>query len=52
MPAAPVVRAGLKGLDANKAVVIPGFPNKIGAQVSRFLPARARCAGSSARIKV
>ena len=25
MPAAPVVAAGLKGLDGNKAVVIPGF---------------------------
>jgi uncharacterized protein len=37
MPAEPVVRAGLAGLDANKAVVIPGFKNKIGAQASRFL---------------
>jgi hypothetical protein len=37
MPAAPVVRAGLAGLDANKAVVIPGFRNKVGAQASRFL---------------
>jgi short-subunit dehydrogenase len=37
MPAAPVVAAGLAGLDANKAVVIPGFKNKIGAQASRFL---------------
>jgi hypothetical protein len=36
MPAAPVVRAGLAGLDANKAVVIPGFRNKVGAQASRF----------------
>lgn len=33
-----VVRAGLKGLDANKAVVIPGAPNKVTAQMSRFLP--------------
>jgi short-subunit dehydrogenase len=38
MPAAPVVAAGLDGLDRNKAVVIPGFKNKIGAQASRFLP--------------
>jgi uncharacterized protein len=37
MPAAPVVEAGLDGLDRNKAVVIPGFRNKIGAQASRFL---------------
>lgn len=37
MPAAPVVAAGLAGLDRNKAVVIPGFKNKIGAQASRFL---------------
>jgi len=37
MPAAPVVAAGLAGLDSNKAVVIPGFKNKIGAQASRFL---------------
>jgi len=37
MAAAPVVRAGLDGLDRNKAVVIPGFKNKIGAQASRFL---------------
>lgn len=37
MPAAPVVSAGLAGLDANKAVVIPGFKNKVGAQASRFL---------------
>jgi len=36
MPAAPVVRAGLAGLDANKAVVVPGFRNKVGAQASRF----------------
>jgi short-subunit dehydrogenase len=38
MPAAPVVRAGLAGLDADKAVVIPGFRNKATAQASRFLP--------------
>jgi len=37
MPAAPVVAAGLDGLDRNKAVVIPGFKNKVGANASRFL---------------
>lgn len=37
MPAAPVVAAGLDGLDRNKAVVVPGLKNKIGAQMSRFL---------------
>jgi short-subunit dehydrogenase len=39
--AAHVVRAGLKGLDRNKAVVIPGWPNKATANVSRFLPRAA-----------
>ncbi len=33
-----VVEAGLKGLWANKAVVIPGLTNKLGAQGHRFLP--------------
>ena len=37
-PAAAVVAAGLKGLDANKAIVIPGLPNKLTAQVNRILP--------------
>lgn len=37
MDAAPVVALGLDGLDRNKAVVIPGFKNKVGAQASRFL---------------
>jgi len=50
MPAAPVVRAGLAGLDANKAVVIPGFRNKIGAQASRVLT-RAAMRGIIGRIK-
>lgn len=36
-----VVRAGLKGLDRNKAIVIPGLPNKTTAQISRFLPRAA-----------
>ncbi len=51
MPAAPVVRAGLDGLDRNKAVVIPGFKNKIGAQASRFLT-RAAMRRIIGRIKV
>lgn len=34
----PVVAAGLAGLTANKAIVIPGALNKVGAQGSRFLP--------------
>lgn len=33
-----VVSAGLEGLDANKAVVIPGLANKISAQSSRIIP--------------
>lgn len=36
--AAGVVAAGLKGLDRNKAVVIPGLTNKISAQSSRLIP--------------
>lgn len=34
----PVVAAGLAGLSANKAIVIPGVLNKVGAQGGRFLP--------------
>jgi short-subunit dehydrogenase len=51
MPAVPVVAAGLAGLDANKAVVIPGFRNKIGAQASRLLT-RAAMRRIIGRIKV
>ena len=51
MPAAPVVAAGLDGLDRNKAVVIPGFKNKIGAQMSRLLP-RSTMRNIIGRIKV
>ena len=36
--AADVVRAGLDGLDAKRAVVIPGLLNKAGAQGHRLLP--------------
>ncbi len=50
-PAAPVVRAGLRGLDRNKAVVIPGLPNKVTAQISRLLP-RAAMRRLVGRIKV
>lgn len=38
MEAAPVVRAGLDGLENNRAVVIPGATNKIGAWSTRFAP--------------
>ena len=38
MDAAPVVRAGLDGLEANRAVVIPGAVNKAGAWSTRFAP--------------
>jgi len=51
VPAKPVVAAGLKGLDANKAVVIPGFRNKVGAQLSRLLP-RSTMRNIIGRIKV
>ena len=33
-----VVEAGLDGLDRNKAVVVPGLVNKIGAASTRFAP--------------
>lgn len=46
-----VVRAGLRGLDRNKAIVIPGIANKVGAQSSRFLP-RAVIRRVIARIKM
>jgi short-subunit dehydrogenase len=51
MPAAPVVALGLAGLDRNKAVVIPGFRNKVGAQLSRLLP-RSTMRNIIGRIKV
>lgn len=34
----PVVAAGLAGLAANKAIIIPGAMNRVGAQGARFLP--------------
>jgi short-subunit dehydrogenase len=36
--AASVVRAGLEGLDSNRAVVVPGLLNKVGAASTRFVP--------------
>jgi short-subunit dehydrogenase len=38
MNAQEVVEAGLKGLDANRAVVVTGWVNKIGAASTRFAP--------------
>ena len=38
MDAGPVVRAGLEGLDANRAIVIPGAVNKPGAWSTRLAP--------------
>jgi uncharacterized protein len=38
---ASVVAAGLKGLDRNKAIVVPGFTNKLTAQSSRVIPRAA-----------
>ena len=48
MDAGPVVRVGLDGLDANRAVVIPGAINKAGAISTRFAPRSVvrRIAGS------
>jgi hypothetical protein len=36
-----VVRAGLRGLDRNRAVVVPGWTNKATANLSRILPRAA-----------
>lgn len=33
-----VVAAGLKGLERNRAVIIPGFTNKLSAQSNRLIP--------------
>jgi len=38
MNAPEVVKAGLDGIDKNKAVVIPGLINKAGALSGRFAP--------------
>jgi short-subunit dehydrogenase len=50
-PADAVVRAGLKGLDRNKAIVIPGLPNKVTSQMNRILP-RSAMRNIVGRIKV
>ena len=49
--ASSVVRAGLQGLDRNRAIVIPGIANRVGAQASRVLP-RAAMRRIIAAIKV
>jgi hypothetical protein len=46
-----VVRAGLRGLDRNRAIVIPGATNKIGAFGTRLMP-RAALRRIVARIKM
>jgi len=38
MESPEVVQAGIEGLEKNKAVVIPGLVNKIGASSTRFAP--------------
>ena len=38
MDSVTVVRAGLRGIDRNKAVVIPGMMNRTGAVSQRFVP--------------
>ena len=38
MTAKQVVAKGLKGLDKNQAVVVPGLINKVGAASTRFAP--------------
>ena len=38
MDAPAVVKAGLDGLDKHKAVVVPGWMNKLTANSGRFAP--------------
>jgi short-subunit dehydrogenase len=40
MEAGPVVRLGIEGVLKNKAVVVPGVMNKMGAASTRFVPRR------------
>ena len=40
VPAADVARAGVDGMDANRAVVIPGLPNRVTAAVAWLSPRR------------
>jgi hypothetical protein len=49
--AAAIARAGLDGLDRNRAVVIPGLVNKLTANSGRFIP-RAAMRRIVARLKV
>jgi uncharacterized protein len=49
--AAAVARAGLDGLDRNRALVIPGLVNKLTANSGRFLP-RAAMRRIVARLKI
>jgi uncharacterized protein len=41
LPAAEVARIGVAGLEQGKAVVIPGFANRVGAQFGRNAPHQA-----------
>jgi short-subunit dehydrogenase len=38
LPAADVARIAIEGLEQDKAVVIPGFANRVGAQFGRTMP--------------
>jgi hypothetical protein len=49
--AASVVRAGLRGLDRNRAVIVPGALNKLTAQSGRIVP-RAAMRRIVARLKL
>jgi len=40
VPAVDVARAGVEGMDANRAVAIPGFPNKASAALGWLSPRR------------
>ena len=44
LPAADVARIAVAGLDQGKAVVIPGFANRVGAQFARTAPHQALAA--------
>ena len=44
LPAAEVARIAVAGLDQDKAVVIPGFANQVGARFARNAPPQALAA--------
>ena len=44
LPAADVARIAIEGLEQDKAVVIPGFANRVGAQFGRTMPQQALAA--------